>query len=213
MPGFFNTGGDLQLFQEKIRARDRQALTDYADACVVAIHGLMTGFGTSTITLSMVEGAALGGGLECALAHQFALAQSDARMGFPEIAFNLFPGMGAYSTVYRRAGQTLAEELLLGGSMRSGDWYHEKGLVYQVFAPSQGIRAVRTLVDTFIPKLNGIRGTLAARQRVAGISLEELLDVTHAWVERALSLEQKDLAYMARLVNAQSKVSRATVLV
>jgi DSF synthase len=42
----------------------------------------------------MVEGSALGGGFEAALAHHFVLAQRDARLGFPEIAFNLFPGMG-----------------------------------------------------------------------------------------------------------------------
>lgn len=42
----------------------------------------------------MVEGSALGGGFEAALAHHFVLSQRDARLGFPEIAFNLFPGMG-----------------------------------------------------------------------------------------------------------------------
>ncbi len=68
-------------------------------------------FDTGAVSIAMVEGSALGGGFEAALAHHFVLA-NNARMGFPEIAFNLFPGMGGYSLVARKAGMRLAEELI-----------------------------------------------------------------------------------------------------
>jgi len=49
---------------------------------------------TDAMSIAMIEGTALGGGFEAALAHHFVLAQKGAEFGFPEIAFNLFPGMG-----------------------------------------------------------------------------------------------------------------------
>jgi len=56
------------------------------------------------------------------LAHHFILAQRDARMGFPEIAFNLFPGMGGYSLVSRRSGMKLAEQLIYRGVAHTAEW-------------------------------------------------------------------------------------------
>jgi DSF synthase len=87
-------GGDLNFFVECIQNGRREALRAYARACVDCVHAASRGFDTGAISLAMVEGSALGGGFEAALAHHFVLAQRDARLGFPEIAFNLFPGMG-----------------------------------------------------------------------------------------------------------------------
>lgn len=94
VPDMYNTGGDLRFFVDCIENGRREALRAYARACVDCVHAASRGFDTGAITLSMVEGSALGGGFEAALAHHFLLAQRDARLGFPEIAFNLFPGMG-----------------------------------------------------------------------------------------------------------------------
>ncbi|WP_269199557.1 crotonase/enoyl-CoA hydratase family protein, partial [Enterobacter asburiae] len=89
VPEMYNTGGDLQFFVECIQNGRREALRAYARACVDCVHAASRGFDTGAITLAMVEGSALGGGFEAALAHHFVLAQRDARLGFPEIAFNL----------------------------------------------------------------------------------------------------------------------------
>ncbi|SUB16596.1 Fatty acid oxidation complex subunit alpha [Pantoea agglomerans] len=113
----FNAGGDLRFFVECIRNNRREALRAYARACVDCIHSAARGFDTGAVTLAMIEGSALGGGFEAALAHHFILAQNNARMGFPEIAFNLFPGMGGYSLVARRSGMKLAEELICEGEV------------------------------------------------------------------------------------------------
>jgi len=128
VPGMFNTGGDLHFFVECIKNGRREALRAYARACVDCVHAASRGFDTGAISLAMIEGSALGGGFEAALAHHFVLAQRDARLGFPEIAFNLFPGMGAYSLVTRRAGMKLAEELIYKGESHSAEWYAPKGL-------------------------------------------------------------------------------------
>lgn len=205
VPDMYNTGGDLRFFVECIQNGRREALRAYARACVDCVHAASRGFDTGAITLAMVEGSALGGGFEAALAHHFVLAQRDARLGFPEIAFNLFPGMGGYSLVARRAGMKLAEELIYRGESHTAEWHEQYGLVDVLFEPAQGYIAARTFIDTLQPKLNGVRAMLRARQRVLQLPRSELMDITEDWVDAAFCLEPKDIAYMERLVMLQNR--------
>ncbi|MBZ3799322.1 crotonase/enoyl-CoA hydratase family protein [Leclercia adecarboxylata] len=205
VPDMYNTGGDLRFFVDCIENGRREALRAYARACVDCVHAASRGFDTGAITLSMVEGSALGGGFEAALAHHFLLAQRDARLGFPEIAFNLFPGMGGYSLVARRSGMKLAEELIYKGESHTAEWYEQQGLVDVLFEPGQGYVATRTFIDTLQPKMNGVRAMLRARQRVMQLPRSELMDITEDWVEAAFCLQPKDVAYMQRLVHLQDR--------
>lgn len=205
VPGMFNVGGDLSYFVRHIRAGERAPLIAYARSCVDIIHEALNGFGLGAITISMLEGSALGGGFEAALAHEYVLAQKDARMGFPEIAFNLFPGMGGYSLVARKAHARVAEHLISTGEAHTAEWHFDKGLVDRVFEPGEAYTATRTFIDSIRPKLNGIRAMLNTRRRVLPITKAELLEITEAWAESAFTLQEKDLAYMERLVLLQNK--------
>jgi DSF synthase len=205
VPDMYNTGGDLKFFVECIQNGRREALRAYARACVDCVHAASRGFDTGAITLAMVEGSALGGGFEAALAHHFVLGQRDARLGFPEIAFNLFPGMGGYSLVARRSGMKLAEELIYKGESHTAEWYEQHGLVDVLFEPGQSYMAVRTFIDTLQPKMNGVRAMLRARTRVLQLPRSELMDITEDWVDAAFCLEPKDIAYMERLVMLQDR--------
>lgn len=207
VPGLYNVGGDLSYFAEHIRAGERGPLMAYARACIDAVYQAMTGFGVDAISIALVEGTALGGGFEAALAHEYVLAQKGAKMGFPEIAFNLYPGMGAYSLVARKAHMRLAEQLISTGEAFNAEWHHEKGLVDLVFEPGDAYIATRTFIDSIRPKLNGIHAMLRARRRVLPITKSELLDITEDWADSAFRLEEKDLAYMERLVMLQNKRS------
>ncbi|MEL4013547.1 crotonase/enoyl-CoA hydratase family protein [Dryocola clanedunensis] len=209
--GMYNTGGDLGFFVETIRQGRREALRAYARACVDCVHAASRGFDTGAISLAMVEGSALGGGFEAALAHHFILAQRDARLGFPEIAFNLFPGMGGYSLVARRSGMKLAEDLIYKGESHTAEWYEQYGLVDVLFEPDQGYVATRTFIDTLQPKLNGVRAMLRARQRVLQLPRAELMDITEDWVDAAFCLQPKDIAYMERLVQLQNRHTSTTL--
>ncbi|MFW0765706.1 crotonase/enoyl-CoA hydratase family protein [Trabulsiella odontotermitis] len=201
----YNTGGDLRFFVDCIRHGRREALRAYARACVDCVHAASQGFGTGALSLAMIEGSALGGGFEAALAHHFVIAQRDARLGFPEIAFNLFPGMGGYSLVSRRAGMKLAEELIYRGESHTAEWHEQRGLVDVLFEPGDSYVTTRTFIDTLRPKLNGVRAMLRARQRVLQLPRSELMDITEDWVDAAFCLEEKDIAYMERLVQLQDR--------
>ena len=205
VPNMFNVGGDLQFFADAIKNRKREAMMAYARACIDCVHAAARGFDTGAVSIAMVEGSALGGGFEAALAHHFVLAQNNARMGFPEIAFNLFPGMGGYSLVARKAGMRLAEELIWGGESHTAEWFESRGLVDQLFQPGDAYMATRTFIDTIRPKLNGMRAMLRARQRVLQLTRSELMDITEDWVHSAFTIEEKDRAYIERLVMLQDR--------
>jgi DSF synthase len=133
------------------------------------------------------------------------LAQKGAKLGFPEIAFNLFPGMGGYSLVARKSTMRIAETLISTGESRLAEWHAEKGLVDEVFEPGDALLATRTFIDLMRPMLNGTRAMLRARQRVLPLSRSELMDITEDWVESAFKLEEKDIAFMERLVVLQNR--------
>ena len=67
-------------------------------------------------------------------------------MGLPEILFNLFPGMGAYSLLARRIGLRAAEELILSGKVLPAAKLHEMGIVDVLAKDGEGEAAV-TRVD------------------------------------------------------------------
>src|SRR6185436_16493350 len=121
MPGVFNLGGDLDLFKQLIDTRDRQGLLTYGRACIDVLYRNYVGHELSVTTVSLVQGECLGGGFEAALSSDVIIAEKSARFGFPEILFNLFPGMGAYSFLDRKIGQRAAEEVLTSGKIYSAD--------------------------------------------------------------------------------------------
>jgi DSF synthase len=205
VPEIFNVGGDLNFFVDVIRKGERDRLMAYARSCIDGVWEIYNGFGTEAISIAMIEGSALGGGFEAALAHHYVIAQKGAKLGFPEIAFNLFPGMGGYSLVARKSNMHVAETLISTGESRLAEWHAEKGLVDQTFEPGDAFLATRTFIDLARPMLNGTRAMLRARQRVLPLSRSELMDITEDWVESAFKLEEKDIAFMERLVVLQNR--------
>ena len=107
VPGVYNLGGDLALFRDAIARHDREVLLTYAHSCIDNVFSWATSFGQPLTTIALVEGDAMGGGFESALSASVLVAEESARLGFPEILFNLFPGMGAYSLLSRKVGTSI----------------------------------------------------------------------------------------------------------
>src|SRR3990172_3471215 len=128
-PGIYSLGGDLHLFKRCIETRDRDTLREYAAACIEALHLMANNLFLPLATISLAQGDALGGGFEAALSCSVIIAERRARFGFPEVLFNLFPGMGAYSFLARRIGAVKAERIILSGSVFTAEQLHEMGVV------------------------------------------------------------------------------------
>ena len=202
--GVFNLGGDLDLFKTLISERDRDGLLRYGRACIDVLYSNYTAFDLPVTTISLVQGDALGGGFEAALSGDLIVAEKSARFGFPEILFNLFPGMGAYSFLDRRIGQRGAEEIIASGQLYSAQQMLEKGVIDAVVEDGQGEAGVAALISRRKRSQNGFTALAQTRRRVHRIDFAELLDIVEIWVDSALRLNPRDLKLMQRLVSRQN---------
>jgi DSF synthase len=207
--GVFNLGGDLDLFKQLIDARDRQGLLRYGRACIDVLYRNYIGHELPVTTVSLVQGECLGGGFEAALSSDVLVAEKSARFGFPEILFNMFPGMGAYSFLERRLGQRGAEELIASGKIYSAEEMATLGVVDAVAENGQGEAEVAELIRRRSRSRNGLASLAQARRRVHRLEFSELMDVVQIWVDSALRLSMRDLKLMQRLVSRQNGLNES----
>jgi DSF synthase len=156
-------------------------------------------------SIALVQGDALGGGFEAALSASVLIAEESARMGFPEILFNLFPGMGAYSFLARKIGRRSAERLITSGTIYSARDLYDLGVVDVITPDGTGEAAVYSYVRKHSKQGNGRRGFERARNEVEPVARDELMRVMHIWADAALRLDERDLRMMERLVRAQER--------
>jgi len=97
--------------------------------------------------LARIQGYALGGGLELAMACHLRVASDKARLGQPEINLGLIPGFGGTQRLLRLAGRGAALELCLTGTPISAQRAYELGLVNRVVAPEALDATVDALAD------------------------------------------------------------------
>jgi DSF synthase len=205
-PGVFNLGGDLDLFAAKIRDRDRQALVAYGESCVRILHRNMNCLGLPMVTIGLAQGDALGGGFESLLSFNVIIAERDAKFGFPENIFGLFPGMGAYSLVARRVGAAFAEEMMLSGRIYTAEEMKDVGLVHILAEPGQGIAEARDYIQRSKRRHTGSRSVYQIGREVNPITLTELDRIVQVWADACLQLRDRDLKVMHRLVSAQDRL-------
>jgi enoyl-CoA hydratase/carnithine racemase len=96
-------------------------------------------------TLAAVNGYALGGGCEFALACDLRIAAQGARFGQPEVGLGIVPGAGASYRLPRAVGHAFAAELILTGRVIDADEALARGLVSRVVAADALMPAARTL--------------------------------------------------------------------
>jgi DSF synthase len=206
-PGVFNLGGDLALFREAIATKDRDRLIQYARRCIDNLYPWSRNCDLPLTTMALVQGDALGGGFECALSASVLVAEESVRMGFPEILFNLFPGMGAYSFLARKVGRRIAEDLITSGNMYTARQLFDLGVV-DVLAPDGcGESAVYSFIKKHARSSNGRRAIEMVRREIEPVTHDELMKVAGIWADAALRLSDRDLRMMERLVRAQNRTA------
>jgi DSF synthase len=201
----FNLGGDLALFSQMIRNGNRGRLLDYAKLCVEVAFNFSRLYEDRVHSIAVVQGDALGGGFESALCCNTIIIEEGAGMGFPEVLFDLFPGMGAYTFLTRRVPPAKAERMMLDARVYEAKELLEMGVVDMVVPKGEGINAARELIRRHKRIGNALRSMNAVRQACSPVSLEELLSVTTQWVDAAMRLNDRGLRSMERLVRAQEK--------
>lgn len=201
----YNLGGDLDLFTRLIREGNRDLLLNYAQRCVEGVHHLHTGFGGDVRSIALIQGDALGGGLEMALACHTIVTEEGSGLGLPEVLFGLFPGMGAYSFLCRRVSPHLAEKIILDGRVYSAEEMHAMGVVDVLVKKGEGRAAVEELIRQQQRTPQSYLAMNAARAIAQPVSYDELLEITKVWVDSALALGDRSLRTMDRLIKAQTR--------
>lgn len=201
----FNLGGDLALFSHLIRNGNRGRLLEYARLCVEVAYNFSRLYEDRVHSIAVVQGDALGGGFEAALCCHTIIAEEGTGMGFPEVLFDLFPGMGAYTFLTRRVSPAQAERMMLDARVYPAEELLKMGVVDYVVPKGEGQLYARELIRRHQRMGNALRSMNAIRQACKPVTLDELLAVTTEWVDAAMRLNERALRTMERLIRAQQR--------
>jgi enoyl-CoA hydratase len=148
----FSAGSDVGEFQahQGSAARPRLAFEEH----IVARLAMLP-----MPSVAAIEGNALGGGLELALACDLRVASERARLGLPEVRLGVTPGAGGTQRLPRIVGVARAKELILTGRILEAAEAERIGLVGEVVPPGTAIDRARQLGEEI-----ALRGPLAVRE-------------------------------------------------
>lgn len=207
MQNIYSLGGDLELFKQMVQKQDRSTLTDYAHTCLKLLYIGATMHQKGITHISLVQGDALGGGFEVALSSDILIAEKNAKFGFPDILFNSFPGIGAYTLLSRKIGAAMAERILMSGKLYSAEELYEIGVVDILADEGAG----ETMVYNHINKENRCANSISSIRKIREIhnplKYDQMLEVANLWVDSAMKLSKRDLRMIERLISRQKTVT------
>src|SRR5579871_2230122 len=125
-------------------------------------------------SIAAINGFALGGGCEVALACSMRLASKTAKLGQPEVKLGIMPGYGGSQRLTRLCGTGVAHELCLTGEMISAEEAMRIGLVNHIYEPAELLPAAEAMAKKIIA--NGpiaVKFTMEAIERGVEMPLEE----------------------------------------
>jgi enoyl-CoA hydratase len=129
-------------------------------------------------TIAAVNGYALGGGLELALACTLRIATETAKLGLPEVTLGIIPGYGGTQRLSRLVGAGRALELILTGEPVSAAEAHRIGLVNRVVPAEALMTTARQMLTTILSRGPlAVAAALEVVQRGADAALETALEL------------------------------------
>ncbi|MGF1468597.1 MAG: enoyl-CoA hydratase-related protein [Sandaracinaceae bacterium] len=170
----FVAGADIAA----MRGFDVEAARTFAHQGHQILHGLET---LEPPVIAAVNGFALGGGCELALACDFIHASEKARFGQPEVKLGVIPGFGGTQRLARRVGVGLARELVYSGATIDAGRAHDIGLVNAVHPHDQLMAKVRELAATIAEM--GPRAVARAKRIIREGEEQPLMDANHLEAE------------------------------
>jgi enoyl-CoA hydratase len=169
----FCAGADLRELYRRSQALERGDATAGVREYLERIHRVLNAIDASPlITIASVHGVTFGGGFELALACDLIIADKMARFCFPELRLGLIPGFGGIPRLKRDLGNAVVRDLLLTGRSFNATKMQQVGLVSQVAAEGESLRAARATAAQ-LGKFDR-RTAIAAKKFIKPIPYEEL---------------------------------------
>jgi len=180
----FAAGADITAFPDFDREA-ALAFSRYFNSAASALENL------PQITISAINGYALGGGLELALATDFRIAATDAHLGMPEILLGIIPGGGGTQRLSRLAGITLAKDLVYSGRHMTADEALIARIISSVHEPEEVQAAAIELATRYAGGPASLR--IAKRVMLAGYheSLDDAVEIEARGFADAFTTEDK----------------------
>jgi enoyl-CoA hydratase len=169
----FVAGADIAQMNE-MKERDFQDYVDYAHRVYELIEN------EPCPSIAAINGYALGGGCELALACDIRIASEKARLGFPEVKLGIFPGWGGTQRVTRVLGLGKTKELVFTGEMVNAEEALRIGLVERVVPHAEIMNEAKKLAGEIAK-----RGPIAVRLSKTAINAGSEMDL-----QKALLLEK-----------------------
>jgi enoyl-CoA hydratase/carnithine racemase len=160
----FCAGADLKEMRARMDVRDGP---DRMYAYVAGIQRLYARIeGLPQVTLAEIDGAAMGGGLELALACDLRIAATEARLSLPEARLGLIPGAGGTQRLTRLCGRGVAARLILGAETLEGSTARELGIVQwavpRAELPQRAVEIARRVAELPAAALAASKACMAA---------------------------------------------------
>jgi enoyl-CoA hydratase len=196
IPGFFAAGADIK----HMATIDGAGFHAYGDALRGALDRVAD---AGRVSIAAVDGLALGGGLELAMACTMRVGTGRARFGLPEVKLGLIPGAGGTQRLPRLVGRGRALDIILTGRQVEAAEAHAIGLIDRLVpdgeAESTALELARELASSSRPALSAVIRTVDAsfdlplRQGIAREAREEqgLFDAGEAREGIAAFLEKR----------------------
>jgi len=134
LDGFFAAGADIKLMAGYVEQGDLASFSAYGDGLRGALSRL---HGLDRPSIAAIEGLALGGGMELALACTMRVGSTKARLGLPESKIGLIPGAGGTQRLSRLVGRARALDLMLTARDVAAPEAHALGLLDRLVEPGR----------------------------------------------------------------------------
>jgi enoyl-CoA hydratase/carnithine racemase len=140
----FCAGADLRELYERSQTMEKSQAARGVRDFLERIHRVLNRIDAAPLTtIAAVHGVTFGGGFELALVCDLIIADKMARFCFPELRLGLIPGFGGIPRLKRDLGNGVVRDLLLTGRSFNATRAHAVGLVSQLVAEGEALRAAR----------------------------------------------------------------------
>ncbi len=183
---FFAAGADLKLLE----TLDADEFGRYLRRLRNALERIAR---SDWVSVAAIDGHALGGGLELAMACTFRVASARAQLGLPEVKLGLLPGAGGTQRLPRLIGRARAIDLLVGGHSVGSEEARQLGLVDR-------------LADEPVEAAMAWAAELAAGPRLAIKAIVRCVDATELGFEDGMAVEAAEVSQLFETADGREGV-------